>query len=134
VPVRLEHLTQPTPADWADLEKIHNETAPHGLATPAALQDWCDETHWFIGGRFNDRIIGAILAERHNNTVHLSAAGVRKITQRRGVMHQLLHFVCRWANEEALTLTISDSKDSLSEAIQRRGFEADGELLVYKPH
>ena len=132
MPVRLEHLTEPTDADYTDLEKIRTETAPAGLATDGSLADWFDENHWIIGGRFNDRIIGALLAERNGDQVRLSAAGVRSITQRRGVMHQLLHFICRWAEESSVNLEFEDSEDSLSEALQRRNFVPEGTLLVYK--
>lgn len=132
MPVKLEHLTEPTEDDFADFEKIRNDTAPHGLAVDEPLQEWINQNRWVIGGRFNDRIIGALLAEQNGDHVRLSNAGVRRITQGRGVMHQMLHFLCKWADEESLVLEFIDSKDSLSEAILRRNFERQGDILVYK--
>ncbi|MDQ4423735.1 MAG: acetyl-CoA sensor PanZ family protein [Thalassolituus sp.] len=132
MPVKLEHLTEPTEDDFVDFEKIRNDTAPHGLAVDEPLREWITENRWIVGGRFNDRIIGALLAERTGDHVRLSKAGVRRITQGRGVMHQMLHFLCKWADEESLTLEFNDSEDSLSEAILRRNFERQGDLLVYK--
>ena len=132
MPVKLEHLTNPTEDDFTDFEKIRTETEPHGLAVDAPLREWINQNRWVIGGRFNDRIIGALLAERNGDHVRLANAGVRRTTQRRGVMHQMLHFLCKWADEERLTLEFVDSEDSLSEAILRRSFERQGNLLVYK--
>lgn len=131
MPVKLEHLTEPTEADLIDLGKIRDETAPTGLNLDTDIKSWTTSERWVIGGRFNDRIVGALLAEREGKRIHLSGAGVRTITQRRGVMHQMLHFLCRWADKESLTLVINDSKDSLSESVLRRKFEREGNYLVY---
>ena len=131
MPVKLEHLTEPTQADLIDLERIRAECAPIGLNLDSDIQTWINSDRWVIGGRFNDRIVGALLAERNGERIFLSHAGVRTITQRRGVMHQMLHFLCRWADQESLTLVIDDSKDSLSESIVRRKFEREGDYLVY---
>ncbi|MEQ3691976.1 MAG: acetyl-CoA sensor PanZ family protein [Alcanivorax sp.] len=131
MPVKLEHLTQPNDADWVDLEKIQNETAPYGLASASDLKNWPDDSHWFIGGRFNDRIIGALLAEKSGNAITLSAAGVRQITQRRGVMHQMLHFIQKWAVESGFSLAVKVSDDSLRASLLKRGFTTEGELLRY---
>lgn len=132
MPVKLEHLTQLSDADWVDLEKIQTETAPYGLATAADLKNWSDDTHWFIAGRFNDRIIGALLAEKSGDVITLRDAGVRQITQRRGVMHQMVHFMQKWAEESSFSLEVKVSDDSLRTALLKRGFVVDGELLRYK--
>lgn len=132
MPVKLEHLTQPNDADWVDLEKIQTETAPYGLAAATDLKNWPDATHWFIAGRFNDRIIGALLAEKSGDVITLSDAGVRQITQRRGVMHQMVHFIQKWADESGYSLAAKVSDDSLKSALLKRNFNAAGELLIYK--
>lgn len=134
MPVKLEHLTNPTAADWQDLDKIVNETAPHGLVIPdqSSLRDWIHKDRWVIGARFNDRIIGALLAERTApGIVLLSAPGVRAITQRRGVMHQLIHFLQRWADSESLTLRVDTQGCDLREPLCRRGFSGDDGSLSY---
>ena len=73
MPVKLEHLTSPTEADWQDLNKIITETAPLGLNpsaddTVVELSQWLSNDRWVIGARFNDRIIGALLAERSDSS------------------------------------------------------------------
>ena len=139
MPVKLEHLTSPTDADWQDLDKIIAETAPVGLTpsgtgTGQALRQWLNGNRWVIGARFNDRIIGAVLAERSDSSaVILSAPGVRAITQRRGVMHQLLHFIQRWADEESLTLEINMAACDLRNPLCNRGFSGDDNRLYYRP-
>jgi len=132
VPVRLEHLTSPTAEDWADLAKIQSDTRPHGFASAIELEQWITPQRWIIAGRFNDRLVGALLAEQEGDVVTLSQAGVRTITQRRGVMHQLLHFLCRWADESSFELRLHTDSDDFSAALQKRGFVADGELLRYR--
>ena len=139
MPVKLEHLTSPTEADWQDLNKIITETAPLGLNpsaddTVVELSQWLSNDRWVIGARFNDRIIGALLAERSDSSaVILSAPGVRAITQRRGVMHQLLHFIQRWADEESLTLEINIAACDLRNPLCNRGFSGDDNRLYYRP-
>ncbi len=104
MPVKLEHLTAPTDADWNDLNKIHQDTAISGLTlSETDMKGWLTADRWIVAGRFNDRVVGAFLAERNQNEVRLSQAGVRSITQRRGVMHQMIHFIQRWADQNTLT-------------------------------
>lgn len=131
MPVKLEHLTQPADADWNDLEKIRSETAPQGLDAGMPLQQWLTPERWIIGGRFNDRIIGALLAEKCADKVILTHAGVRTITQRRGVLHQMIHFLQTWAAEQNITLQ-TPSGSVLDDALLKRGFQSNGELLTYK--
>lgn len=123
MPVRLEHITQPTEQDWIDLGKIHQDTQPQGLKLSAEeLQQWLQQPHqWLIAGRFNDRIVGCLLAQQSEGQVTLSQAAVRTVTQRRGVMHQLLHHVVKWADEEQLSLLFTEVPAELSEPLKRRG-------------
>ncbi|WP_370292228.1 acetyl-CoA sensor PanZ family protein [Thalassolituus sp.] len=129
MPVKLEHITQPTPDDWNDLIKIQGDTSPEGpVADPS---EWLGEDQWYICGRFNDRIIGALQARRSGDQVHLIRPGVRTITQRRGVLHQMIHFMQTWATSENLTLTV-EADCALRTALESRGFRLNGELLEYK--
>lgn len=124
MPIKLEQIQSPNEADWNDLNKIHQETPNNGLVyDQAQLEQWLASGGWLIAGRFNDRIIGVILAKRQDNIVELSQAAVRQITQRRGVMHQMLHFIQRWADENAIQLAISDCPDFLADALSHRHFK-----------
>jgi hypothetical protein len=136
VPVKLEHLTTPTDADWNDLSKIHQDTAISGLTlSKTDMKGWLAADRWIIAGRFNDRVVGACLAERKKNQVYLSQAGVRSITQGRGVMHQMIHFIQQWAEQNTLTLIIdltdTNMNDALKEALITRGFTSKEDLLTY---
>jgi hypothetical protein len=136
VPVKLEHLTTPTDADWNDLSKIHQDTAVSGLTlSEIDMKDWLTVDRWIVAGRFNDRVVGAFLVERNQNEVRLSQAGVRSITQRRGVMHQMIHFIQRWADQNTLTLIIgladTNMNDALKEALIKRGFASKDDALTY---
>jgi hypothetical protein len=80
-------------------------------------------------------VVGACLAERKKNQVYLSQAGVRSITQGRGVMHQMIHFIQQWAEQNTLTLIIdltdTNMNDALKEALITRGFTSKEDLLTY---
>lgn len=134
MPVLLEHLHQPSEADWADIEKIHQDTANNGLTlNRAELEQWLVDGGWIMGGRFNDRLIGAVLAKDNGQQVELSHAGVRALTQNRGVMHQLLHFICSWSEEQQKPLLIQTSDHSLQQSLQKRGFIIQAGACYYQP-
>lgn len=134
MPVRLEHIHTPSAADWQDLEKIHQDTASDGFTlTQQQLQSWLDDGGWIMAGRFNDRLIGALLARRSATGVELSHAGVRTVTQRRGVMHQLLHFICRWSDAEQQPLQVTDCPEILQPALAHRQFRQQDKHWVYTP-
>lgn len=132
MPVKLEHIQSPADADWNDLEKIHQETATNGLLSDrTALEQHLQSGGWIMAGRFNDRIIGVILANESNEGVILQQAAVRTITQRRGVMHQMLHFIQGWAASEGKKLCIKDCPDELAAALLKRGFSQKDQLWLY---
>lgn len=132
MPVRLEHIHTPTAADLADLEKIHNETASDGFTLNARqLTDFLASGGWIMAGRFNDRIIGALLAQAHGDDIELNNAGVRAITQRRGVMHQMIHHISRFAEQEHKRLIIRHCPALLSSALEHRGFQRIGDTFIY---
>ncbi len=132
MPVLLEHIHEPTPADWIDLEKIHLDTLENGfLSNKDELQQWLKDGGWVMAGRFNDRILGALLAKEVNGEIQLSQAGVRTITQRRGVMHQLFHFICTWANQEQQTLRIDHCPIQLQTALIKRAFKQQSNYWLY---
>ena len=134
MPVRLEHIHSPSPQDWIDLQKIHQETAQDGLTLDIdALKQWLKtDHHWILAGRFNDRIVGCCLAALETDKqVTLSNAGVRSITQRRGVMHQLLHHICLWANQEGKCLQIHTPPADLHSALKKRQFDVIGPDFLY---
>ena len=132
MPVRLEHIHTPTAADLADLEKIHNETASDGFTLNSEqLSEFLASGGWIMAGRFNDRIIGALLAQAEGNDVVLSNAGVRAITQRRGVMHQMIHHISRFAEQEHKRLVIRHCPAQLAAALEHREFRSIGDEFVY---
>ncbi len=134
MPVKLEHIQSPADADWNDLDKIHQETSTDGLMSDrAALEQHLRSGGWIMAGRFNDRIIGMILASESNEGILLQQAAVRTITQRRGVMHQLLHFIQQWAASEGKKLCIEVCPDDLAVALQHRGFIQKDHLWMYNP-
>ena len=132
MPVLLEHIHQPTEADWNDIEKIHQETLTNGLTFDRAqLEQWLASGGWIMAGRFNDRLIGLMLAKGNAGYVELSQAAVRKLTQRRGVMHQLMHHILVWSEEQQRPLVLSQCTAILNNALQKRGFVQQGNSWHY---
>lgn len=135
MPVLLEHIHQPTDADWNDIEKIHQDTADSGLTLNRnALESWLTDGGWLMAGRFNDRLVGVVLAKNNGQQIELSHAGVRKLTQKRGVMHQLLHFICDWSQQQQKTLVIETANQNLQQSLQKRGFIISNGSCYYQPH
>ena len=132
MPVILEQIHTPTNADWNDLSKIHQDTATTGLTlNRTELEQFLHSGGWILAGRFNDRIVGTILAQQQSKRIMLSQAAVRTITQRRGVMHQLMQAIQRWADQEGLTLVIHNEDAELATALQHRGFQQIGNNFTY---
>lgn len=142
MPVKLEHISKPSEEDWSDLGKIHLDTQPEGFSKPRdELEKWLTDGGWIIAARFNDRLIGAMLArsDERQCVTELSDAGVRSVTQRRGVMHQLLELIKQWAQHENRQLKISNPPKHLVEPLNRRSFiNRDGSCYFspqsYKSH
>ncbi|MDO6682865.1 MULTISPECIES: acetyl-CoA sensor PanZ family protein [unclassified Oceanobacter] len=132
MPVLLEHIKQPTAADWADIAKIQADTADEQLQAPM-LQQRLANQGWIIAARFNDRIVGVILCTQNQQTITLSNAAVRTITQRRGVIHQTIHLLQHWARDQAMTLRIETAPDTLAPALEKRGFEFTESAWVWQP-
>ena len=135
MPVKLEHIRTPEAADWLDLEKIHQDTAENGFKKNSSeLQQWLNDGGWIVAGRFNDRLIGAFLAkEASPNSVELSQAGVRTVTQRRGVIHQMIHFMSKWSNEQNKSLVVNDCPAELHAALSHRDFVQSDTTWIYNP-
>ena len=95
MPVHLEHISQPTEQDWIDLGKIYADAPQEWLSDASdintSLQSLLDQQVWFIGGRFNSRLLGAMQASKKGNNVILQHLCVRNITTNRGVAHQIMH-------------------------------------------
>ena len=136
MPVHLEHISQPTPQDWIDLGKIYSD-APQEWLTDAnniqgSLQELLDQGSWswLIAGRFNARLLGAMKAVKDGDTVTLRHFCVRKVTINRGVAHQMLHHMSRWADDNRYTLLAKNVPSELASALINRGFiEKDGDFM-----
>ena len=134
MPVFLEHIEQPSPADWQDIEKIHQDTHANGLTfNRPQLEEWLAAGGWIMAGRFNDRLIGLILAKHTHDQIELSQAAVRTLTQQRGVMHQLLHHVCQWSQQENKPLYAQVNNTALQQSLSKRGFQINQQNCYYPP-
>ncbi len=134
MPVHLEHITQPTEQDWIDLGKIYTD-APQEWLTDAqdikgSLETLLANDIWFIAGRFNARLLGAMQAQKKGNNILLSHFCVRKITANRGVAHQMLHHMSKWADQNGYTLIAKNLPSELANALKNRDFiEKDADFI-----
>lgn len=125
VPIILEHLQTPSEEDWQDLEQIFASVEPSIHLSRKDIEPQLSQSFWIIAGRFNDRLAGCLLAQKsHSNQVNLSQACVRKLTQGRGVMHQMLALMVTWADSQSLELIFNNVPEHLQKALVNRGFES----------
>lgn len=139
MPVKLEILRQLNDDDRRDIGKILAETTQPSdpFSDLDQLQSSLNEQQWLFAGRFNDRIVGIIIASRNATNAsqtNLEFAGVRQLTQRRGVIHQLLIHVERWANNEQQQLIIDQISSDFTLALIKRGFVNEGKQWIHRPN
>jgi GNAT superfamily N-acetyltransferase len=107
MPIIVEPLNEATYQDQQDLQKIYRD-APDWLFAPFAadvqLIEACLRDGSLIGGRFNDRLLGAARLQRHQDVWQLSQLCVRKITRRRGVAERLVSEAQKMALQSGATL------------------------------
>lgn len=137
MPVHLEHISQPTEQDWIDLGKIYSDAPQEWLSNAndiqGSLQELLNNDIWFIAGRFNSRLLGALQAQKDGNNIILRHFCVRKITVNRGVAHQMLHHMSKWADENGFTLLVEDLPNELANALKTRGFIEKSSGFVRNP-
>ena len=109
MPIIVELLNEATVEDLQDLKKIFQD-APQWLFSPFADAGQLIERGLadgsLIGGRFNDRLLGAARLQRHPEVWHLSQLCVRKVTRRRGVAERLVNQAQKMASQSGATLRL----------------------------
>jgi GNAT superfamily N-acetyltransferase len=137
MPVHLEHISQPTEQDWIDLDKIYSDAPQQWLNDSqdikGSLQALLDQDIWFIAGRFNARLLGAMQAEKNGNSITLRNFCVRKITVNRGVAHQMLHHINTWADDNGYTLIAKEVPADMAKPLIKRGFIENNDDFIRNP-
>lgn len=132
MPIILEHTSSPNEQDWQDLERIFQSVPEYADLSREQLEHQLNDDCWIITGRFNDRVVGSILAKTQpNKSLGLSIACVLAMTQQRGVMHQMMALLLKWADNQKLALSCERVPVHLCQTLITRGFEqqADGSWL-----
>lgn len=142
MPVKLEILQQLNADDRRDIAKILAETKDQ-VATQYSIDavetQLASGSYWLFAGRFNDRIVGIVLAKHQQepsvltSSTQLIFAGVRRLTQRRGVMHQLMILIERWSNQQSCSLVIDYPPQDLQAALLNRHFTQHHNSWIYRP-
>ena len=109
MPVYFENAAQPSAQDLADLEKIYADApswllAPYADAAALLQQGLANDT--LVVGRFNSRLLGAALLEKHADRWLLSHLCVRELTRNRGVARRILQEASRLAGEAGTVLQV----------------------------
>src|SRR5690606_15378969 len=98
MPVLLELINQPDPADLADLEKIY---ADYPVGPAASIADWLFDQRQagksLVAGRFNGHLLAALWLRREDGGAAIEHLCVRAITRRRGTARQLLTLLLKQA-------------------------------------
>lgn len=132
MPVILELIHQPDPADLADLEKIY---ADYPLPPVASIADWLFDQReagkTLIAGRFNGRLLAALWLDQRSG--HIEHLCVRAATRRRGTARQLLQLLQQKAKQFQLPgLTVTNA-DALAALWQELGFARSGAEWTWQP-
>ncbi|WP_455806365.1 acetyl-CoA sensor PanZ family protein [Pseudomonas fluorescens] len=109
MPIVVEAVKDASYQDQQDLQKIYRD-APEWLFAPfsgeAELIESALADGTLIAGRFNDRLLGAALLQRHHNVWYLSHLCVRKVTRRRGVAERLVNQAQKMASQAGAELRL----------------------------
>ena len=109
MPVYFESAEQPSAQDLADLEKIYLD-APNWLLLPfadaAALIQHALSQNSLVTARFNSRLLGAAVLDKHADRWLLSHLCVRELTRKRGVARRMLDEATRLASEAGQVLQV----------------------------
>ena len=124
MPVLVEEITEPSSQDLSDLQKIYQD-APDWLIAPFGNREELIASgiaeRRFLAGRFNDRLLGAAMVEKHQDGWRLSHLCVRQVTRKRGVARRLLDEAQRLAREAGCPLLLAAPRDHLeSQALAAR--------------
>ena len=114
MPVYFESATQPSQQDLADLEKIYADApswlfAPYADATALIQHGLSQNT--LVTARFNSRLLGAALLNKHSAHWLLSHVCVRELTRQRGVARRLVEEASRLAEEAGQMLQLAIPQD-----------------------
>lgn len=121
MPVLTEFLTEPSPQDLLDLDKIYADLPADKQPDIAALRK---KGHTLLGARFNGRLLGAGLLELGDGKACIHYLNVRKITRRRGVARRFLQQLLQSPlPAEHLTIVLCDADALTQHAMQQMGFK-----------
>lgn len=133
MPVILELINQPDPADLADLEKIY---ADYPLPPVAGLVDWLfdqrDAGKTLVAGRFNGRLLAALWLDRDGGRGVIEHLCVRSVTRGRGTAGQLLELLTQHAGQFRLQRLEAAAPAEPAGLWQRAGFVRDGEVWAWQ--
>ena len=109
MPIIVQALKDASYQDQQDLQKIYRD-APEWLFAPfsgeAGLIESALADGALIAGRFNDRLLGAGILQRHHDVWYLSHLCVRKVTRRRGVAERLVNQAQKMASQAGAELRL----------------------------
>jgi len=109
MPIIVQALKDVSYQDQQDLQKIYRD-APQWLFAPfsgeAGLIESALADGALIAGRFNDRLLGAGILQRHHGVWYLSHLCVRKVTRRRGVAERLVNQAQKMASQAGAELRL----------------------------
>ncbi|WP_460368764.1 acetyl-CoA sensor PanZ family protein [Pseudomonas sp. Tul1A2] len=109
MPIIVQALKDVSYQDQQDLQKIYRD-APQWLLAPFSAEAGLIESALadgaLIAGRFNDRLLGAGILQRHHDVWYLSHLCVRKVTRRRGVAERLVNQAQKMASQAGAELRL----------------------------
>ncbi|HNL24306.1 MAG TPA: acetyl-CoA sensor PanZ family protein, partial [Pseudomonadales bacterium] len=127
MPVLLEQLVTPSAQDVADLIKIYHDDPGFAGQDEARIQRFVEErlqTHSLYGGRFNGRLLAAMVVDRQSTPWRMELLCVRSLTRRRGVARRMMELIEAEAATagQGLIATIPTGDATLLQLARKAGF------------
>lgn len=127
MPVLLEQLTTPSAQDVADLIKIYRDDPGFAGQDEAHIRRLVEErlqAQSLYGGRFNGRLLAAMVVDRQSDPWRMELLCVRSLTRRRGVARRMMELIeAEAANAgRGLIATIPTGDATLLQLARKAGF------------
>lgn len=126
MPVILDCIDQSQAQDLIDLEKIYADY-PTDLRWPDVQKKLAQNPGLKLyAGRFNDRLLGAVTAQKDGEKLILDDFCVRSITRKRSVARDILRLLLEQETAQHVELTLCQESPGMDKLLKNAGFSVKG--------
>lgn len=130
MPVILEQVSQASPQDLIDLEKIYLDYPSELRWSDVQAKLHKDSSLSLYAGRFNDRLLGAVLVRAKDNKLLLEDFCVRAITRQRFVARDILRLLLEQETTKTIESTLCQPSPGMDKLLSNAGFSRQGQTYT----